>query len=103
VVLTVEPERFNRSLRANAYLWGVVYATLAEWSGHDADEIHEAMKRRFLGTREFTLPSGTRCSTTPSTACLDTEQFARYVDRVKQFAAEQGCYVPDPGECVEMT
>ena len=48
VTVTLEQERKRRSLRANAYLWGVVYRTAAEWSGHDEDELHELMKARFL-------------------------------------------------------
>src|SRR5688572_20798117 len=48
VRVTVAPETTRRSSSQNRYLWGVVYATLAEWSGHDAEELHEAFRAMFL-------------------------------------------------------
>lgn len=37
-----------RSQRANAYLWGHVYAEAAKHTGHSADDIHDAMCEKFL-------------------------------------------------------
>lgn len=98
VVVSIQPEKKARSLQANRYLWGVVYAVLSEWSGHDSDEIHEAMKARFLPRRELNLPTGEVLDLPGSTAVLSTADFAAYVERVKAFVAESGCYVPAPNE-----
>ena len=98
VLVTVQREKEARSLRANAYLWGVVYRTIAEWSGHDDEEIHEAMKRLHLPSREMVMPTGEVVSLPGSTAELDSGAFSEYVARVKRWAAEQGLYVPEPDE-----
>ena len=102
VWLIVQREKHARSLRANAYYWGVVLAVLSEWSGHTPEELHEAMKVRFLQRREVVLPTGEVLDAAGSTAGLDSLAFSEYVDSVQRFAAEQGCYVPEPDE-VEVT
>lgn len=98
VVVTLAAEKKARSLRANRYLWGVVYEILSSWSGHDPEEIHEAMKARYLPKREITLPTGEVLELPGSTAALSTADFAIYIERVKAFAAQSGCYVPAPNE-----
>jgi len=98
VVLSVGREQHPRSLSANAYLWGVVYRTLSEWSGHDEDELHAILKERFLPHRQITLPTGELCEVVGSTARLDVEAFSEYVSKVKRFAAECGVNVPEANE-----
>lgn len=98
VQVTVRPDRDARSLKANAYLWGVVYAALADWSGHEPEEIHDAMRAMFLPTRELGLPDGRTAAALTSTAGLDSEAFGSYVEKVKRFGAEQGLHIPDPNE-----
>lgn len=97
VLVTVTKWRERRSLKANAYLW-IVYGYIAEWSGHDADEIHEALKAKFLQSREFVTPHGEALAAPGSTAALDSFDFAEYVSKVKLWAAENGCTVPEPGD-----
>ncbi len=96
VKLVIASQRQLRSRSQNAYLWGVVYALLAEWSGHTPEEIHEAMKLRYL-SRRIKLGSEAQL-TTASTTDLNTEEFAHYVDEVRRFAAEQGLSIPDADE-----
>lgn len=98
IAVTVEREQTTRSLKANAYLWGVVYRTIAEWSGHTEDEIHEAMKEKFLVRRELVFPSGEEMPVVGSTAILDTVDFSTYVMNVKAWAAGCGVLIPEPGE-----
>src|SRR4051812_16927232 len=38
----------TRSLRANAFYWGVVIAALSAHTGYTPDELHELMKMKFL-------------------------------------------------------
>jgi len=98
VTVSIEPERKHRSLRANAYLWGVVYRTASEWCGHDEEELHELMKTRFLPPRVVALPTGEELTGPGSTADLTTDAFAEYVAQVKRFFAEHGVYIPEAGE-----
>lgn len=95
VSVSLEPKR--RSLTQNAYLWGVVYRTIAEWSGHDDEEIHAAMKDMFIVPKPMILPNGVEIERR-STADLDSADFSEYVSKVKRFAAENGLYIPEPNE-----
>lgn len=98
VEVTVRPERKHRSLKANAYLWGVVYAAASEWSGHDAEELHEVFKGRFLPMRQVVMPTGELLDAPGSTRELDTEAFSEFVNKVIRWLAEQGVHVPDASE-----
>ena|SRR5688572_2286426 len=98
LAITVARETQRRSLKANAYLWGVVYPTIAEWCGHDSEELHDVFKAMFLAPRELLLPTGELMNARGSTAVLDLEQFSEYVSKVKRWAAEQGVYVPEPDQ-----
>ena len=83
----------KRSNPQNAYLWGCVYKILAEFCKYEPEELHDAMKMKFLRIHEDTdLPS------IRSTAKLNTAEFSEYVEQVRRLAAEMGCYIPDPGE-----
>lgn len=98
VEVIVRPERKHRSLKANAYLWGVVYAAAQEWSGHDAEELHEVFKGRFLPRRQVLMPTGELLDAPGSTRELDTEAFGEFVNSVIRFLAEQGVHVPQASE-----
>lgn len=94
VSVALKREQYGRSLSQNSYLWGVVYATLAEWSGHDADELHDYLTDKFLPRQQKALPNGEVMTPTARTSTLTVEEFSAYVDRVVRWAAEQGVYVP---------
>lgn len=98
VEVIVRPERKHRSLKANAYLWGVVYAAASEWSGHDVEELHDVFKGKFLPRRQVVMPTGELLDAPGSTRELDTEAFGDYVNRVIRFLAEQGVHVPQASE-----
>lgn len=82
-----------RSLDANAYYWGVCIKYLAEYTGYEPDELHDALKARFLTDNSGKLPR------VRSTASLDTKEFSEYVDNVIRVAAEPGVVIP-PAEAV---
>jgi hypothetical protein len=91
--VTVVKHRNTRSLSQNAYYWGVVIPLLREHCGYDSDEMHEALKLRFLKSHEDTdLPS------VRSTASLNTTEFGEYVDDCIRLAAELGVVIPSPEE-----
>jgi len=101
VIMAIKREQRGRTMSQNKYYWGVVLATLAEWSGHEPEELHEHLKQMFLVPSEDELPSGSRIKTWPSTANLTVEQFVKYVDDVVRWAAEQQVYVPSADEVTE--
>ena len=100
VQCSVKKENTGRTMSQNRYYWGVVLATLAEWSGHDPEELHDHLKG-FLGQEAHELPSGERIRFHPSTTDLTIEEFSAYVDKVIQWAGEQGVRIPGPDEVTD--
>jgi len=83
-----------RSNKQNSYYWGVVIETLAEEFGHTPDEMHDALKLKFLLKHQVGKPD-----TLISTADLSTIDFDRFIEKVKVWAAsEYGVIIPDPGQ-----
>jgi|ERR1700722_12459179 len=92
IELVLRPHKAKRTSWANAYYWGVVIALFAEHCGYDAEEMHEALKMRFLVRERGPMP------TIRSSAALSTAEFAEYVDKCRRLAAEMGCAIPSPGD-----
>lgn len=101
---TIEPFTKERSQPQNAYLHGVVYKTLSEHTGFNADEIHEYCLGSHFGWVERTVMGHTttkprRTTTTDEhgkRAVLSTTEFMDYVARCQQIGAEAGVYIDDP-------
>lgn len=97
VSVTVKRERATRSSQANRYYWGVVVPLIAEHLGYQKDELHEALKQKFL--RLDAEPDEHGLVRVKSTATLNTKEFADYVENVATWAgAEFGLNIPAPGE-----
>lgn len=100
VRLTVERRRDKRSNQQNAYLWGVVYPAVREGlmeQGFDftMEEVHEAMKWKFLQKHE----EGIELPTVRSTTSLTTVEFSEYKEKIQRWAAEYlHKDIPDPQE-----
>ena len=93
VEVEVRKRRSKRSTAQNAYWWSVVVPTLAEHTGYTRDEMHEALKAKFLSAEDLSLG----LTKIGSTAKLNTQDFADLVDRVVLWAAESlGVIVPPP-------
>ena len=93
VQVIVRKQIVKRSLQQNRWYWGCIIAMLALHCGYDAEEMHDALKMRFLLDRTVNdaLP------TVRSTTSLSTEEFAAYCEQCRQLAAEMGVNIPDPG------
>jgi hypothetical protein len=85
--------RRTRSARANAYLWGVVYAAIAERTGRSTNEIHDLCTQWFLPQptlrRLSNWPDGevrTIVRAVPHTSRLTPAEFQAFVDQVRLFA-----------------
>lgn len=93
VEMTIKEKRATRSLRQNAYYWGVVIPILGGYFGYDAEEMHEALKFHFLRVHTNILP------TVRSTASLNISEFIEYIDKVIHWAAtEFSITIPLPDE-----
>ena len=94
VDLVLRRQRKPRSLKQSAYYWAVVIPLLAEVAGYDDEEMHAALKMRFLRNHV-----GADLPSVRSTSDLDTAEFTEYIERVRQLAAEfYGLLIPNPGE-----
>lgn len=92
VQVSLDTVKNRRSLSQNAYYWGVVVSLLGEHFGYEPDEMHEALKFKFLRKHEDVL------MTVGSTAKMDTKEFGEYLDKVIRWAAsEYQVYIPDAG------
>jgi hypothetical protein len=96
VFVTVEKitREKQRSLDQNAYYWGVVVKILAGETGYTKDEMHEALKVKFL-----TYENVKGIPTVLSTANLNTKQFEVYLEMVRRWAAmDLGIVIPEPNQ-----
>ena len=94
----VEVKRLQnrRTLDQNALYWRWLHIIASE-TGHDAEEVHEAMKRKFIAPAygEVFGEFVDRRTTTDQT----TGSMAEYLERVRAFAAtDLGIHLPLPEE-----
>jgi hypothetical protein len=94
IELVVRRQRATRSDAQNKYYWAVVVGLLAEHCGYAPDEMHEALKWKFLRREaESALP------TVRSTTSLDTAAFEDFLAGVRAWAAtDLGVNIPLPNE-----
>lgn len=94
--LHLEDLKKQRSLKQNAYYWGVVIPLIADEIGeHDHNYVHALMKHRFL-TKKKVIKNKVY-EATGSTRKLNTNQFNIFMDKVIHWAnTELGLQIPPP-------
>ena len=93
VDVTVKEHKSQRSSNQNNYYWGVVLPILGDYFGYDTDEMHEALKIKFLSKGACDIP------TARSTTKLNTQEFEDFLERVRRWAlTEYSVNVPLPNE-----
>ena len=85
--------RTQRTLSQNAWYHGCIVPMLAEYCGYERDEMHEALKHKFLKQVD---EHG--FETTRSTRDLTTAEFTEYAEQCRRLAAQLGVVIPDPGQ-----
>lgn len=91
--VTMKRERSQRSINQNNYYFGVVCKVLGDYFGYEVDEMHEALKLKFLQIGACDVP------TIKSTTKLNTTEFEDYLERIRRWAAtEYSVVVPLPNE-----
>lgn len=88
-------EKVNRTNPQNRYYWGQVVGIPASEIGYTPEELHEAYKWMFL---KKSSDDHTKPPTVRSTASLTTAEFSEYIEKCRQWCAENGYVVPDPSE-----
>ena len=69
IELIIRKENSVSSPAQNKYYWGVIIKLIAEYTGHDPDEIHSIMKWKFLKQKD-----DMNIEYVPSVSNLSTEQ-----------------------------
>lgn len=103
VEIEVSRRRATRSINQNAYYFGVVLQLISDYTGYTVDELHDAMKAKFIPKKlafcdgngvvqdELVLGGSTRKMT--------TIEFHDYIEQIRRFAAESlDVNIPDPDE-----
>lgn len=97
IELTLQKKRTIRSLTQNSYYWGVVVEILSDHFGYFPDEMHMALKYKFLQEH----PQNSSLVKIRSTANLSRDEFTGYVNRIILWAAtEYQIYIPDSTQAV---
>lgn len=93
--LTVKEHKGQRSMNQNSYYWGVVISILGDFCGYDPEEMHEALKFKFLRKGKEGL------ETVTSTTDLNTKEFEEYLEKIRRWGSmELNCYIPQPNEAL---
>lgn len=96
MVLAHKTKSTVRSVQQNRYYWGVVVGILACHTGYTPEEMHEALKMKFLLVHRNKLPD-----TVKSTSNLSKDEFCEYIENIQNWAArDMGCVIPDPDSVV---
>ena len=76
-----------RTLESNAYLWGIVYQTIADATGHTSLEVHEEYKRKYNLRYDLVYRKKTEIwewkMGTGSTTTLDMREIWEYIMKVR--------------------
>jgi hypothetical protein len=95
----------TRSIESNNYYWGIVLAYASAETGHSAEEIHEACKKKWnfrydikynARTKQYKWVMGVK-----STTILDEREFWDYIFKCRaEFEIDLHILIPLPSECM---
>ena len=89
----------RRTLSQNRLMWDWiddVVDHVEEYTGHDKHEIHDFLKRKFLGPKRVIVGDSVE-DCTPSTKNLNTAKMTDYMNKIYAWATtELGLFLPVP-------
>ena len=86
----------QRTLQQNRYYWGVVVKMIADYTGHDPDEVHTHLKYKFLRQTDGVI------EWVRSTTTLDTAEFTDYIERCRKWALDElNIVIPSPDDITD--
>lgn len=97
----VRRRRATRSMQQNNFYWGVCIQLISEHTGYTPEEVHDLAKQMFI-PKHLALADGNgevrgEFVIGGSTRELDTKGFTEYLERLRQWAAEElDLFIPDP-------
>jgi hypothetical protein len=97
--VTIERQHSKRSPAANSLYWAVYIPALVEYTGFEADEMHEILKAKFLPKhRAITDGNGEIVGEYVlggSTSELNLPDFNDYLRRIAEWARTLGVEIPE--------
>ncbi len=97
--LSFERVKQSRSQAQNKYYWGVIVPTLASEFGYFKDEMHELLRKKFLGYTKENPLTGEMEMFAMSTTKLSTAEMEIYLENIRTWAlSEFSVYLPLPNE-----
>ena len=100
-VYTINIQRLKdgRSGNQNRYYWEVVVSILASELGYFKDEMHDILRRKFLGYTKPNPTTGEEEWFAKSTTTLNTQEMEEYLESIRVWAVrELDIYIPLPNE-----
>jgi hypothetical protein len=94
LIINVKQPKKKRSLDQNALYWSWINI-LAPHAGYSAEDLHDVLKVKFLGTKEITF-RGEPILIAKSTTGLTTKEFTEYLDKVYALGGVLGVSLPSP-------
>lgn len=96
IQISLQPKKKKRSLKQLGYLWGAVYPTIADHTGHNPEELHEIFKAMFC--KKVEVFNGKEVIVTGSTKPMSTGDMVEFMMNIQAEAASMGITLPDPAE-----
>ena len=93
-IYEIKPFKNDRTILQNRYLRGWIYTPIAEYSGNTPEEVHSIMGIQFLKAKT----SSWKAEYVRSTTSLNTAEFAEYTEKIRNWMATFGLYLPTPEE-----
>ena len=86
----------KRSMNENNYYWAVIVKILGDHFGYTPEEMHEALKFKFLRIENPGKPTTVRSTASEDFTTIDAET---YYENIRRWAAiEYGVVIPLPNE-----
>lgn len=94
VTVEIKQHKKGRSTQQNKMYWSIL-GLIAKEGGYETDDLHLALKCRFLGTEEKVI-MGKVVTVPKSTTKLNTREFGELIDKVYALASELNIKLPTP-------
>ena len=87
-IVSVKKQRNTRSNMQNSYYWKCIVQGLAEELGYFPNEMHDALRAKFLSEYEMISFNDNQIAINKigSTTALNTKQFEQYTEQVRVWA-----------------
>jgi hypothetical protein len=83
-------------LKQNSLLW-LWLQCISDETGNDTETLSLYFKKKFLPWRPVDV-FGEEVAQVQHTSGLDSKEFTTYLDKIKEFALQEGIFLPEPGE-----